>query len=236
MKQIKLSKRLETIAQYVKQDTDVIDVGTDHGYIPAYLAQNKIAKRIIATDLRTAPLKRAQLSAEEYAVQDQIEFILTDGLCGIDIKGIDTVIIAGMGGETIIKILENAPCVRKENIRFILQPQSKISELSFWLSQFNFEIIDETLVSEDGKIYLVMLVGTGRSKEVLTLAESNADRLLMEKRDPLLPAYLDSLIRKTERAIFGMEQAENENSSPEIEKLKTALFDYIQMKGETETW
>ncbi|NLT13462.1 MAG: SAM-dependent methyltransferase, partial [Clostridiales bacterium] len=123
MKYLELSKRLQAIAAYVKQGSAVADIGTDHGYIPVYLAQHNIARRIIAADIRKRPLARAQLSSVEYGVDDRIEFRLTDGLDGLQEAGLDTIIIAGMGGETIAGILERAPWVLTENVRIILQPQ-----------------------------------------------------------------------------------------------------------------
>lgn len=236
MKYVKLSKRLKSIANYVQQGAKIIDVGTDHGFIPAYLAQNHLANFIVATDLRNGPLKRALDTAKEHGVQEKIEFILTDGLHGIDGKDIDTVIIAGMGGETIYSILEEAPWIKDVKPRIILQPQSKIDILSIWLHKSGFCIADASLVSEDGKIYLIMLVGVTDQKQFVSYAEACIDRKLLEKHDPLLPEYLNQLIHKTEQALRGMKLAKAIDDDTEVIQLEQALKDFYQMKGETDIW
>ena len=236
MKYLVLSKRLETIAKFIQQGAAVADVGTDHGYIPVYLVQNNIAGRVIAADIENGPLLRARASAEEYGVSDRIEFILTDGLDGLRDQGIDTVVIAGMGGETIAGILEKAEWIRTESIRLILQPQTKLAELSNWLNNNRYTILDETLVEDDGRIYTVLLVTAGNSRAPLSCAELYADRLLMEKRDPLLPRYLDRLIEKTKRTVDGMEQARSQVRSDLLIHHKRALEGFIRMKEETDKW
>ncbi|NMA25443.1 MAG: SAM-dependent methyltransferase [Clostridiales bacterium] len=236
MKHLKLSKRLETIAGYLEQDSAVADIGTDHGYIPVYLAQNKIARRIIATDIRKGPLARAKLTSVEYGVADRIEFRLTDGLDGLHDQGLDTIIIAGMGGETIAGILERAPWVLSKNVRIILQPQSKLGALSSWLDNNRYAIYDETLANEGARFYVVLLAGAGSRCAPLSCAELYADRILIEKRDPLLPGYLDMLIAKTKKAIDGMEQARSGVRMDELIHHMRALEGFIRMKEETETW
>jgi tRNA (adenine22-N1)-methyltransferase len=241
MKQVKLSPRLNAIAKFIKTGAAVIDVGTDHGYIPVYLAQNSMAKRIIATDLRKGPLDRAKASALEYGVSERIEFIQTDGLIGIDGTGdggaaIDTVILAGMGGETIMAILEEAKWPLLNGLRMILQPQSKLGELSSWLDKNGCAVFDETLVEDEGRIYTVLLAGTGESRAPMSCAELYADRLLTEKRDPLLPRYLDMLIKKTAQEIQGMERSDRKSGTGELLHKKRALEGFIRMRRETEQW
>jgi tRNA (adenine22-N1)-methyltransferase len=236
MDNFQLSKRLQIIAAYIEQGSAVADIGTDHGYIPVYLARNNIARRIIAADIRRDPLARARLSAEEYGVGSRIEFLQTDGLDGLQDQGLDTIIIAGMGGETIAGILERAPWTHTDKVRLILQPQSKLGELSNWLDNNRYAIFDETLAEDDKRIYAVLLVGAGKSRAPLSCAEIYADRILMEKRDPLLPRYLRMLIEKTRKAVDGMEQARGEVRTDELIHHKRALEGFIRMKEETDRW
>lgn len=235
MKYVKLSKRLKSIANYVQPGANIIDVGTDHGFIPAYLAQNDLAKYVAATDLREGPLKRALDTAKEHDVQNKIEFILTDGLCGIDGKDFDTIIIAGMGSETICSILKEATWIKDVKPRIILQPQSKIDLLSVWLHKSGFCIVDASLVSEDGKIYLILLVGVTGETQSVSYAQACVDRKLFEKHDPLLPEYLNQLIHKTEQALRGMKLAQNRDDTGVLQ-YEQSLKDFYQMKGETDTW
>jgi tRNA (adenine22-N1)-methyltransferase len=236
MKTVKLTKRLNVIAGYIQNGEAVIDIGTDHGYIPIYLAQNGIARSIVATDLREGPLERAKTAAREYGVAERIEFVQTDGLSGIHGIGIDTVVLAGMGGETIAAILEKAQWLLVSNVRLILQPQSKLDVLSSWIDRNGCAIFDETLVEDDGRIYAVLLAGAGKSRAPFSCAELYADRILTEKRDPLLPRYLDTLITKTTKEIKGLELSDRRARSEELMHKKEALEGFIRMKKETVQW
>lgn len=235
MKSIALSERLGAVAKFIKQGAAVADVGTDHGYIPVFLAQNKSARHIIASDVKEGPLARARLSAAEYGVSDRIEFVQTDGLDGLESLGLDTIVIAGMGGETIAAILEMAPWTRTNNVRLILQPQSKLGELCIWLDNNGYAIFDAALAEDDGRIYTVLLIGAGETGEP-SGAEIHANRILMEKRDPLLPRYLDMLIAKTKKTIEGMDQARNSVRIDALMHQKRALEGFVRMKEETEKW
>jgi tRNA (adenine22-N1)-methyltransferase len=246
MKQLELTERLKAAAKYIEQGAAVADIGTDHGYIPVYLTQHNIARRIIAADLRKGPLARARASAQEYGVADRIEFVLTNGLDGLQDKGLDTIILSGMGGETIAGILDRAPWVRSGSLRLVLQPQSKLGELSNWLNNNRYAIFDETLVEDDGRIYAVLLAGAGERRtpngdapdggSPLSCAEIYVDRILMEKRDPLLPKYLDLLIEKTTKIVKGMESTRGEVRMDELLHQKRALEGFIRMKEETRQW
>ena len=130
---IRLTKRLEAIKNRITPGGRVIDVGTDHGMLPVYLAENGLAVSLAATDINAEPLARGKELAAEHGVQDRISFVLTDGLRGVGPE-FDTVVIAGMGGETMISILEAAPWVRENRVQLILQPQSKFGDLTLWLS------------------------------------------------------------------------------------------------------
>jgi tRNA (adenine22-N1)-methyltransferase len=236
MKQIKLSNRLGVIASFIGENAAVVDVGTDHGYLPVYLAQSGKARRIAATDIRRGPLARAMATAAEFGVSDRIEFVLTDGLDGIDGTQYDTVVIAGLGGETIAGILERAPWSKADHVRLVLQPQTRIGVLSNWLDNNGFAILDETLAEDDGKIYAVLLAGAGKSRAPLSCAEIYADRILLEKRDPLLPRYLDLLIEKTKRTVAGMERARRRVRIDELTHYRRALEGFMRMKEETDKW
>ena len=98
---MKLSHRLETIASFVPKGSIVADIGTDHGYIPIWLLQQKIAVKAIAMDIGEGPLKRAREHIVLYGLEDLIETRLSNGLSGLYPKEADTVVIAGMGGELI---------------------------------------------------------------------------------------------------------------------------------------
>jgi len=235
-KSVFLSPRLKTISECVGTNAKIIDVGTDHAYIPIYLAQNGLSDTIFASDINEGPLEAARRNAREYGVEERIGFLHTDGLNDAEALDIDTVIIAGMGGEVISGILERACWLRERNIRLILQPQSKICELANWLDNNGYAIKDAMLVKDTGRIYVVMIVTIGASRAPFTCAEMYADRLLMEKHDPLLPEYLDMLIRRFKRALEGMDSAREDVSIDIYDHTKLALRGFIKMREETKTW
>ena len=157
MRPIKLSQRLGSIAAYIGQGASVADIGTGHGYLPVYLAQTGIARNIIASDASERSLEAAVRSAEKYGVENKIAFIAAPGLSGLGENEVDSIIIAGMGGETIIKILAGAAWVKRGEIRLILQPQTKIDKLRSWLGENGYIIRETMQVFDKGRLYSIIL-------------------------------------------------------------------------------
>jgi tRNA (adenine22-N1)-methyltransferase len=160
MKSIKLSNRLQALADFVDIGVSVADIGADHGYLSVYLAQNNKAARIIASDISAASLSAARRFADEYNVTEAITFMVTPGLDGITAADADTIVIAGMGGETILQVLENAPWTKSEAVTLILQPQSKIDLLCRFLYDSGYEIKETKSVVDKGKSYTILVVET----------------------------------------------------------------------------
>ena len=129
---IPLSDRLLAACRFVKPGDRVADVGCDHGYLGIYLLNNNIASHVIASDINEGPLHAAVLNSEKYGVRDRIQFFLSDGVQKIP-REFDTLVCAGMGGDTMISILEAAPWLKCDQYRLILQCQSKRPELRQWL-------------------------------------------------------------------------------------------------------
>jgi len=154
---IKLPNRLKTIADQIKNGAAVADIGTDHGYLPVYLAQSGLASRIIASDMSAGSLKSAKRSAEKYDVTEMIEFINAPGLTGIDETTVDTIVIAGVGGETIIEILEETPWT-KNGKSLILQPQTKKEKLFAYLQENGYTVSEVTTTHDRGREYVVISV------------------------------------------------------------------------------
>ena len=152
-----LSKRLSLIAELVDAGSSVCDVGTDHGYLPAFLYLCGKCKSVIATDINEKPLRCAQKNLARLGA-DGVRLVLCDGLDGLGRKDADTVIIAGMGGEVISGIIDRAPFLRDEAVKLILQPTTSAKDLRLYLSANGFCVRREQVVCENGKIYSVMAV------------------------------------------------------------------------------
>ena len=230
MRETKLSPRLSAAAAFVPEGARIADIGTDHGYVPVYLAEKGICRFIAASDINKGPLSSAIRTAKERNAEDKITFLLTDGLTGMEDHNLDTVLIAGMGGETIVSILENAPWAAKDNVTLILQPQTKIPEVSEYLSKTKKPVTDAVLARDAGRLYLIIKAAGSGAYEP-TEAEKYAPRALLDKKDSLLPEYLDSLIFRLGRAKAAMAGANIEN-----EKLTEALTGLEAMKEEAAIW
>lgn len=205
---IKLSPRLRACAELVKHGARLADIGTDHAYLPIWLIQSGVISRAFASDINRGPLENARADAEKYGVSGSIEFLLADGLGGLCETDADTIVIAGMGGETIEKIITGANWHWGVEHSLILQPMSKQAELCRWLYENGFYIADERLVRDAGEIYRVMLVKRGKASMPGEL-ELHAGRL---KNDEVSREYLDKLINKFTRAKIGMESSEKRDA------------------------
>lgn len=151
-----LSLRLKTIASLVPLGARVCDVGTDHARLPIYLKQSGIANNVIATDLNEKPLKFAKENIEKSGI-DGISLRHCDGLSAVKEGEANTVIIAGIGGEVISGILENCEWIKTTGITLILQPTTSPEVLRKTLINNGFDIITETPLLENNKIYSIML-------------------------------------------------------------------------------
>jgi len=225
MQIIRLSDRLKAIAGFIKEGASVADIGTDHGMIPVYLAQTGLARTVYASDISAGSLDAALSTAEKYGVADKINFIVAPGLDGIGDSEVDTVVITGLGGETIATILRDAPWTRHQRISLILQPQTKVAELCRYLRECGYTLRRARLADDNGKLYVVMLVSGGENDSSLE-PEVELIARLMHADDPLLGRFLDELIMRAKRALEGM----RDSASPELLEMALRLSVYVSMK------
>ena len=150
-----LNTRLLACAGYIAHGAHVCDVGCDHAQLAVYLLENAIAETVIASDIGEGPLSAAQRTIEAHGLSGKIRTVLSDGLEKIPPEGLTHVVIAGMGGETMIHILEQCPFAL-DGITLILQPMTKAGELRKWLYSAGFEIDQETAVRDERYLYAVM--------------------------------------------------------------------------------
>lgn len=155
---LQLSHRMRAVAGLVGSGGSLADVGTDHGYIPVYLVKQGRIRHVIAADINEGPLARAREHILAYHLEDQIETRLSDGLREIRPGEVQSVVIAGMGGPLMVRILSDGQKVLEFCEELVLQPQSHIREVRSWLWEHGWQITAEDLVLEDEKFYPMMRV------------------------------------------------------------------------------
>lgn len=203
---MKLSNRLYACANLVRPGSCAADIGTDHGYLPIFLVTHGICSQVIASDLRPMPLQAAKDNALQAGVEDQITFCLSDGLRNVPLEGVDTVICAGMGGDTIQSILLGTPEIWRAGVQFILQPQAAVPELRGFLSEHGFQIQRE-IFAQDGKfIYTVMEAFFGGG-EPISAAQRYIPQGTVDHSDPLYQSYMDRIRSSLQKTVVGLQHA-----------------------------
>lgn len=152
-----LSDRLLACCSFVHPGDRVADIGCDHGYLGIHLLKNGIASSVIASDVNEGPLQSAMRNAVKFGVRQQMTFYLSDGVRNIP-RDFDTLVCAGMGGDTMIHILESAPWLQNAQYRLILQCQSKSAMLRQYLSENGWTIRDEVVLKDGKFLYTIMEV------------------------------------------------------------------------------
>ena len=192
---MRLSERLERVVSFVKPCASAADIGTDHALVPVELVRRGIVKKALAMDVRPGPLSRAKEQICRAGLSDQIEPRLSDGLAALKPQEAETVIIAGMGGELIIRILTEGRHMWDSVVQWVLSPHSEVFKVRGWLLENGFAIEKEDMVCEDGKYYVLMDVrraGSGiespaRDAEFVRLLYGDS---LIRERNPVLAQYL----------------------------------------------
>ena len=204
-----MNKRLQAIEALVRPGRGLIDVGTDHGYLPVSLARHGYPGTLIASDLREGPLNAARRSAAQSGLGERICFVLADGLDGCDPAAIDTIVVAGMGGDTVCGILDRADWCLDPRYRLILQPMTRAEVLRFWLTNNGFVIEEERLVEDAGEIYAILTARFGGEMR-LTDGELFTGAYSLISRETLWPAFLLRQRTRLEKLLPGLRQSGRE--------------------------
>ena len=219
-----LSNRLLACCGFVRPGDRVADIGCDHGYLGIHLLQSGIASSVIAADVNEGPLNSAVINARKFGVSENITFYLSDGLRNVP-RDFDCAVCAGMGADTMMSILHQAPWVKKDRYRLILQCQSKRPELRRWLYDEGFRINRETLAKDGKFVYSVMEVVYDPGHD-LTPAETHITPQLLEDNHPLLPEYYERVKAGVELTISGLEHAGDDR----LPIYRAILSDLINME------
>lgn len=231
---MRLSNRLQMIADLVEKNSIVADIGTDHGYIPGFLIQKGFSKYVIATDISQGSLNKAIDFIHELKFTDKIKARLGNGLEVIKPYEVDTVIIAGMGGLLIRDILEQDKNLTRTFNNFIFQPMIAAKELRQYLNQNNFKIIDEQLLYEDGKYYEIIKAKIGKGfieKEIYF----EISKRLIEERHPLIREFIQFKIDCTQKIVDELEFTTSEKGQVKLNELRALIEEYNEVLSEIES-
>lgn len=222
-----LDPRLACAASMVRQGSVIADIGTDHAYIPVYLTLAGISPYAIAADINKGPLDRARANAEKYGAEDKIRFALADGLRGIEPEkdNVRDIVICGMGGELIARIVTESEYTKNPDVHLILQPMTCPDDMRASLTASGYAILDEKLCESAGRIYTCVLAAYTGEHQELTPAEMLMGPVNMKKREPLFARYLDREINRLSIRIAGMERGGQEHTAElnllrELEELR----------------
>ena len=229
---MQLSQRLSSVASMVTAGNCLADVGTDHGYVPIYLYERNIIPRAIAMDVNKGPLERAALHIAESGMKEAIETRLSDGLTALKPGEADSVVIAGMGGPLIIRILSAHPEVTESLKELILQPQSEISEVRIWLYEQGYEIVEEHMVFEDGKYYPMFKAVKNPEAKKLTDLEYKYGKISVLTEPEVLRAYLVREIANKQNILQKLSEETTEKSKGRAVEIKALLAELEEMLSE----
>ncbi len=197
---LNIGPRLELIASLVPQDSRLADIGSDHGYLPAWLLLNKRISFAIAGELNEDPARRARETAVAYDLLETMQVRLGSGLSVLRPGEVDTVTIAGMGATTMIDILEARPEVLANLTRLILQPNVAGKELRKWLIGHGWKIVDEDLALENDIVYEVIAVEPGESK-TLDVLQLEFGPVILHRKPDLFARRLADAIKERQRIL-----------------------------------
>lgn len=217
-----MNRRLNCIAAYVPFGRGMIDVGTDHGYLPVALAKRGYPGRLIASDIHEGPLRTAREHAAANGLSERLEFSLCDGLDACDPDSVDSIVIAGMGGDTICDILDRAEWCLDGRYTLILQPMSHAEVLRYWLIHNGFGITAEDLAEENGFLYAILAARFGEPTRLsdAELFTGSADLL---RAHPLFPRLREQQKRRFQKALHSLEKTDN----PALGARKTLLREML---------
>lgn len=202
-----ITPRLECILKYVTEKK-VADIGTDHAYIPIRLVQDKVCQKVIATDIKPGPVGAAKRHVEKYGLSDKIDIRLGAGLDPLGVGEAEQIIIAGMGGEMIEKILlENREKAKASKL--ILQPMNNQYELRKFLHKDGYKIICEDIATEGEKVYNLIIACAGEDEPFEDDFSYHIPKCLLNHS--LFPEFLNKKIREYRKIITGNEKAANKD-------------------------
>ena len=213
-----LSDRLLACCNFVRPGDRVADIGCDHGYLGIYLLKQGIASSMIEADINEGPLQSALHNAHKYGVADKMTFYLSDGVRNIP-RDFDSLVCAGMGGDTMVHILSLAPWLKDGRYRLILQCQSKTPMLRQYLSLEGWEIQEEAVLRDGKFLYTVIVAVYNPEAPRLTAGQCYFSPALLKNPSDALQEYYDRITDGLRLAVTHQGDEEKAAVLKELENL-----------------
>lgn len=212
MEKVELSKRLKKVASFVKEDEIILDIGSDHAYLPIYLVQEGKVSKAIAGEVVAGPFAKAQEEIHRYDLSDHISTRLASGFDVIESnEEMGTVFICGMGGLLISEILEAG--LKGDKIgpgtRLVLQPNNKEIDLRKLLMRANYKIIDEAMIKENEKFYEIIVAEKSEHKIGYTVEELTFGPYLMREQSAEFKEKWQGIYQNNQKIMKQLDQEEH---------------------------
>ena len=217
-----LSKRLQTIISLVEPGEMIADIGTDQGYVPIALVRRGICRKGLAMDVGNGPLERAREHIHAHSMENVIETRLSDGLHMLQPGEADRIVIAGMGGPLMQRILEEGEAAARAAGQLILSPHSGLREFRRFLTENHYYIQNEAMLREDGKDYTILIVHDGEP-EVYDESDYTYGKRIREEDIPVKIDYLKREIALRESLLDKLHAKNTEKAAIRREELTGEL-------------
>ena len=217
---MKLSKRLETVASMVTKGNRAADVGCDHGFVPIFLVESGISPLAVAADVRPGPLSRATEHIKEHRLEEKIQTRLSDGLANIKPGEADSLIMSGIGGILMMRLLQDEEQTAKSFKELILSPQSELFDVRRYLVSNGYLIEYEHMLCDEGKYYFIFHVLVKKDEREWSEEEYRYGKDICKDDIKTFLAYLEKEERQYEQILEKMKQApENDRAAQRIAQL-----------------
>lgn len=222
---IKLSDRLQKIADFIEPGESAADIGTDHGFLPMALRERGISPHVILSDIKEGPLEKARDNIGKYLPELEFDIRIGSGIRTISSGEVDVIVIAGMGSVLITEILRDDLLKSRSYRKLILQPRNAQAKLRRWLLENGFVIVDEALVRERKYICEIIAAVPGGETVIPDPEDINLEisPILFEKNDPLLVEFIENKIRIESKVFAAIQAADARDMKEQLKKSRERI-------------